>query len=69
MAAELFSAGGTDVAVALIPGDKGVFKISIDGSIVFDKAEAGSFPDLTVAKQLKKQLAEMVMAVPVAGDD
>lgn len=69
MAAELFSAGGTDVAIALIPGEAGVFKVALDGNIVFDKAETGSYPDLSVAKQLKKQLAEMVTAVPVGGDD
>jgi selenoprotein W-related protein len=69
MAAELFSAGGGEVAIALIPGEAGVFKVALDGNIVFDKAEAGSFPDLPVAKQLKKQLAEMLAAVPVGGDD
>lgn len=30
--------------VELRSGSKGVFKISIDGKVVFDKAETGRFP-------------------------
>ena len=70
MASELFSAGGPDVSVTVTPGGKGIFRIEFDGEVVYDKHENDNkFPDLPVAKALKKQLQERLAAVPVAGDD
>lgn len=39
--------------VALVPGETaGVFIVRLDGQILFDRAEAGRFPELRELKQL-----------------
>ena len=36
---EMFAAGGTEAAIQLTPGDGGVFKISVDGDVWYDKRD------------------------------
>ena len=38
--------------VALVPGKGGVFKVSLDGEMLWDRAEARRFPELSELKQL-----------------
>jgi predicted Rdx family selenoprotein len=38
--------------IELRSGTKGVFKVSVDGEVVFDKAEAGHFPGSGEAARL-----------------
>lgn len=38
--------------VALQPGDSGVFQIHLDGDLIFDRKEAGRFPETKEIKQM-----------------
>ncbi|MFW6174661.1 MAG: Rdx family protein [Chloroflexota bacterium] len=59
MAAQIFAAGGPDVAITITPGGGGVFQIYLDGEKVYDKKENDNkFPDLPYAKTLMKQVQE-----------
>ena len=43
--------------IELRSGDKGVFKVSLDGRILFDKAEAGRMPtDREIANEIANRL-------------
>lgn len=53
MVSEIFAAGEGAVAVTLIPGGNGVFTVTIDGEMVFDKSVVGETPNLTQAKEIK----------------
>jgi selenoprotein W-related protein len=53
MAQELLSTFGTDLAeVALAPGTGGVFEISCDGKIIWERKRDGGFPDAKALKQI-----------------
>ena len=53
MAQELLSTFGTALAeVALIPGTGGVFDISCDGLVIWERKRDGGFPDAARLKQL-----------------
>ena len=53
MAQELLSTFGTDIAeLALIPGTGGVFQISYDGALIWERKRDGGFPDIKTLKQL-----------------
>ncbi|HIF71028.1 MAG TPA: hypothetical protein EYQ61_00420 [Dehalococcoidia bacterium] len=65
MGSELYAAGGSNVAVTLTPGQSGVFKVTLNGEVVFDKSELGRYPALPDAKELKAQVISMVEAVTV----
>ncbi len=52
MAQELLSTFADDVEeVALIPGTGGVFCVTANGRIVWDRADEGGFPDIKTLKQ------------------
>jgi selenoprotein W-related protein len=52
MAQELLSTFGTDLAeVALIPGTGGIFQITYNGALVWDRKADGGFPDAKLLKQ------------------
>ncbi|MGW1742292.1 SelT/SelW/SelH family protein [Nocardia sp. NPDC001965] len=52
MAQELLSTFTTDIGeVALIPGDGGVFRITVDEVQVWERKADGGFPDIAVLKQ------------------
>lgn len=38
--------------VALVPGTGGVFRVRLDGELVWDRKEHGGFPELPVLKRL-----------------
>jgi selenoprotein W-related protein len=52
MAQELLSTFGTDLGeVSLQPGTGGVFVISYNGEVIWDRAKDGGFPDVRQLKQ------------------
>lgn len=59
MAQELLTTFTDDLkAVSLTPGEEGgVFKIYIDGQVIFDRATQGHFPD---AKELKQMIRDRI---------
>ena len=53
MAQELLSTFGQDIAsVTLIPATGGLFQITLDGEVIWDRKERGGFPDVKVLKQM-----------------
>ena len=61
MLSELFSAGGSEVAIKVTPGASGVFQVYFDGDLVFDKkAEGNLTPHLGRAKELKALLKQRI---------
>lgn len=53
MAQELLSTFSEDLGeVALLPSTGGIFVITCNGEIVWDRARDGGFPDVKVLKQL-----------------
>jgi predicted Rdx family selenoprotein len=68
MLSELFSAGGSDVAVKVSPGAAGVLQVYFDGDLVYDKkAEGGQTPSLTRVKELKALLRQRVEKAKTTG--
>jgi len=65
MGSELYAAGKSQVAVTLTPGQSGVFKVTLNGEVVFDKGELGRYPALPDAKELKTKVTNMIEAVTV----
>lgn len=58
MAQELISTFGTDLGeVALVPGGGGVFTITVDGELVWDRKRDGGFPG---PKELKLRVRDVV---------
>lgn len=58
MAQELLTTFEKDVAeVALQPGSGGVFQVSINGELIWDRARDGGFPDI---KDLKQRVRDRV---------
>ena len=52
MAQELLSTFGDDLGeVALVPGRGGVFDITCDGAVIWERVRDGGFPDAKVLKQ------------------
>ena len=53
MGQELLSTFGTDLGeVALLPGTGGIFEISLDGTLIWERKRDGGFPDAAKLKQL-----------------
>ena len=58
MAQELLSTFSTDLGeVALQPGTGGVFQVSCDGELLWDRKRDGGFPD---AKTLKQRVRDLI---------
>lgn len=57
---ETFSALGTEASVSVKPGDSGVYKISVDGEVWYDKAQQGRTPDINDMKDLKARLGNLL---------
>jgi selenoprotein W-related protein len=52
MAQELLSTFGVDLGeVALVPGTGGIFQITYNGALVWDRKADGGFPDAKLLKQ------------------
>ena len=53
MASELLSTFSLELgAVTLVPGTGGIFEISLDGDLVWERKRDGGFPDVKQLKQL-----------------
>ena len=53
MAQELLNTFGADLgAVQLVPGTGGIFTVTLDGELVWDRKRDGGFPDVRVLKQM-----------------
>jgi selenoprotein W-related protein len=53
MAQELLSSFGTDLgAVTLVPGSGAVFRIALDGQVIWDRSVNKGFPDAATLKSL-----------------
>ncbi|MBT4342089.1 MAG: hypothetical protein HN926_03545 [Chloroflexi bacterium] len=63
MGSELFAAGGSHIAITLTPGHGGVFKVTLNDEVVFDKNELGRYPTLPDAKELKAKVINMIATV------
>jgi selenoprotein W-related protein len=58
MAQELLQTFGQDIGeVALVPGTGGLFVISVDGKVIWDRKADGGFPE---AKTLKQKVRDTV---------
>ena len=71
MAQELLNTFGQELSeVALIPGTGGVFRIEVDGEMIWDRKQRGGFPEITVLKQLvprqKTLVGQFVACVTVS---
>lgn len=52
MASELLSTFGPELGqVALVPGTGGIFEISVDGHLIWERKRDGGFPDVKSLKQ------------------
>ena len=59
MAAEFYRSDAPgDVAIKITPSDKGRLEVYLDGEKIFDRKEAGAFPDLSKVNELKMVIAE-----------
>ena len=64
MANEFFRSDAPgDVAIKMTPTDKGRLEVYLDGDKIFDRKEAGAFPDLGMVNNLKMVIAEKVFEV------
>ena len=64
MANEFFRSDAPgDVAIKMTPTDKGRVEVYLDGDKIFDRKEAGAFPDLSMVNELKMVIAEKVFDV------
>ena len=58
MAQELLSTFGTELAsVALVPGTGGIFTITLDGALIWERKRDGGFPD---SRALKKMVRDLI---------
>jgi selenoprotein W-related protein len=58
MAQELLSTFGPDLGeVALVPGTGGIFQITCDGELIWDRKRDGGFPEAAQLKQLVRDMA------------
>ena len=64
MANEFFRSDAPgDVAIKVTPSDKGRLEVYLDGDKIFDRKEAGAFPDLGKVNELKMAIAEKIFDV------
>ena len=67
MANEFFKSDAPgDVAITMTPSDKGRLEVFLDGKKIFDRKEAGAFPDLSKVNELKMAIAERIFEVEEA---
>ena len=67
MATEFFRSDAPgDIAIKMTPSDKGRLEGYLDGEKIFDRKEAGSFPDLGKVNELKMAIAEKLFELEEA---
>jgi len=54
------------VAIKMTPSDKGRLEVYLDGEKIFDRKEAGAFPDLRKVNELKMVIAEKLFELEEA---
>lgn len=59
---EIFAAGGSHTAITLVPGQSGVFRVTLNGEIVFDRDVTGEYPTLPDVKDIKAKVINMIDA-------
>ena len=64
LGSEIYAAGGSHTAVTLKPGKGGVLKVTLNGEVVFDKAETGKYPALPDAKEIKGKVINIIEDTP-----
>lgn len=53
MAQELLATFGADLgSVTLVPGTGGIFEITLDGALLWERKRDGGFPDVKALKQM-----------------
>jgi selenoprotein W-related protein len=59
MVKQLLSRFGHDIsALKLVPGENGVFDVSVDGELVFSKHKMGRFPEVKeIEEEVKKRIS------------
>ncbi len=61
MANEFFRSDAPgDIAIKMTPSDKGRLEVYLDGEKIFDRKEAGAFPDLGKVNELKMAVDEKI---------
>lgn len=61
---EMFAAGGTDVAISVTPGDNGIFRISVDGDVWYDKSNhENRTPEIHDMKDLKIRMINLLKSL------
>lgn len=63
MVSEIFAAGEGAVGVSVIPGANGIFTVTVDGEMVFDKSVTGDTPNLNQAKEIKAAVRNKLEAM------
>ncbi|PWJ78373.1 selenoprotein W-related protein [Pseudaminobacter salicylatoxidans] len=59
LAQELLSTFGTDLAeVALVPGTGGIFEITCNGELIWERKRDGGFPEAKVLKQRVRDIID-----------
>lgn len=59
MAQELLTTFETVLGeVALVPGSGGVFRVAVDGDVVWDRKEDKGFPEIAVLKQRVRDIVD-----------
>ena len=67
MATEFFRSDAPgDVAIKVTPSDKGRLEVYLDGEKIFDRKEAGAFPDLSKVNELKMAIADKLFELEEA---
>ena len=67
MATEFFRSDAPgDVAIKVTPSNKGRLEVYLDGEKIFDRKEAGAFPDLSKVNELKMAIAEKLFEMDEA---
>ena len=67
MATEFFRSDAPgDVAIKVTPSNKGRLEVYLDGEKIFDRKEAGAFPDLSKVNELKMAIAEKIFELEEA---
>ena len=62
MVSELFQAGGPSLAISVVPGHSGAFKVTVDGKVLWDKKRDGRSPHIMEVKDLKAEVANMLQS-------
>ena len=60
MMSELFQAAGPALAISVVPGHSGAFKVTVDGVVLWDKTKEGRSPHIMEVKELKAKIVNMI---------